>query len=120
MLGDIQLIEKKRIQILERAEKKKEEEKFLEGYEKGEKKGYDNGYDNGYYEGKNTGFNIGYSNCILTLLDKYFQNFINGKSVENIDMLGKISLSLLKGRYNNDNNLEKFIKVLKGKNLLTQ
>ena len=120
LLGDIQLIEKKRIQILEKAEKKKEEEKYLEGYEKGEKKGYDNGYDNGYDEGKNTGINIGYSNCILTLLDKYFQNFINGKSVENIDMLGKISLSLLKGRYNNDNNLEKFIKVLKGKNLLTQ
>lgn len=116
ILGDIQNIEQKRIKILEMAKKEKEEEKYQEGYGEGKKKGYNNGYEEGEIEGKN----IGYSECILMLLDKYFKNFINGKSLENIDMLGSISYSLMKERYKNNIYLEDFAKKLKEKNLLIQ
>ena len=120
ILGDIQNIEQKRIKILEKAKQEKEEEKYQEGYGEGEKKGYNNGYNNGHEEGEIEGKNIGYFNCILMLLDKYFKNFINGKSLENIDMLGSISYSLMKERYKNKTYLEGFTKKKKKKNLLIQ
>ena len=75
---------------MENAKKEKEEEKYQEGY----------------------------SECILVFLDKFFKCYLDGKYLANIDILGPISYSLLKKRYNNYACLEDFAKILREKNLL--
>ena len=90
ILGDIQSIEKKRIKIKERSDKEKEKEK----------------YDSGF------------SDCTLRILDSFYENFHHGKSIENIELIGKIPEYILKERYGKCEDSKKFAEILEGKKLL--
>ena len=110
ILGDIQSIEKKRIKIKERSDKEKEKEKYEEGYNDGEKKGFANG--------KQTGYDSGFSDCTIRILDSFYENFHHGKSIENIELIGKIPEYILKERYGKYEDSKKFAEILEEKNLL--
>ena len=90
ILGDIQSIEKKRIKIKERSDKEKEKEKYEEGF----------------------------SDCTLRILDSFYENFHHGKSIENIELIGKIPENILKVRYGKYEDSKKFAEILEGKKLL--
>jgi len=90
ILGDIQSIEKNRIKIKERSEKQKEKEKYEEGF----------------------------SDCTLTILDSFYENFRLGKSIANFELIGKIPEYILKKRYGQYGDSEKFAEILEEKKLL--
>ena len=120
ILGNIPNIEKDRIKIFEisKIEEEKYQERYREDYNNRFNNGYKNGYNIGYDKGIIAGKNLGISKGKLIILDEFFKNFMNGKSLNNIDFLGPISFSLIKERYKNNAYLEDFIRILKEKNLL--
>ena len=101
-----------------------------EGYQSGQEFGYKLGYDKGFKKGAKDGYNKGivdgFNNSKefvqLKLLDFFFQQFLNGKSVENIEIIGIISYDKIKNRYINYNNQvqQQFFGLLYSKNLLIQ
>ena len=102
--------------------KKGQDEGFKKGQDEGFKKGEVEGYNKGKEDGFNNGFNNGQEAAQLQLLDFFFQQLLNGKSVENIEIIGNISFNRIKNRYGNydiqtQNN---FFGLLYSKNLLTQ
>ena len=91
ILGDIQDIEKNRIKIKERSEKQKEKEKYDEGF----------------------------SDCTLRILDSFYEKFHNGKSIENIELIGKVPEYIFNERYGKYGDSGKFAEILEEKKLLT-
>ena len=96
------------------------------GYQQGEangiKKGYQqgeaDGIKKGYQQGEEKGIQKGHQNLILQILDYYFINYSNGKSIENIESVGKVPSGLVFERYSSYPQVNGFIQILSSKNLL--
>ena len=144
-LSDIQDLDKLRIETeikslkaFEEKYKKIIEEKYNQGYLKGVIDGYEKGQSDGYQIREKDGYEIGlmdeyqkgilqryqkgilqrYQNVQLYILDFYFENFKNGRSLENIEMIGKISYNLIKERYGLSLVVQNFISELLSRDLL--
>ena len=102
---------------------KKLKNQYNEGYQNGEENGYQMGEAAGYIMGEEAGYHMGeeagyergqaegyqkganetYQNSILTLklsfLDQFYNNYTKGKSLENIEIIGKIDSQLLNDRF---------------------
>ena len=94
-----------------------------DGYKIGAAEGYEKGETDGYEKGAAYGFNQGIQKQKLEILDLFFNNYIQGRSLENIQMIGKISSSTIISRYSsNNNNVQRFIygfiQELSNRNLL--
>ena len=70
-------------------------------------------YQKGILQGYQKGILQKYQNVQLYILDFYFENFKNGRSLENIEMIGKISYNLIKERH-----VQNFIPELLSRDLL--
>ena len=88
------------------------------GIKKGYQQGEADGIKKGYKQGEEKGIQKGHQNLILQILDYYFNNYLNGKSIENIESVGKVSSSLVFERYSSYPQVNGFIQILYSKNLL--
>ena len=80
------------------------------------KKDLEQAYINGMNEGINDRLNDELNEANLILLDKYFEEFINGEKLEPIILLKKISSTLLKEKYGASQNFQNFYELLASKN----
>ena len=102
-----------------------------EGYQRGKQEGDEEGYQRGKQEGRAEGYQIGGENAfiqgkklgrqdlILEILDKLYSRYIQGKSIENFDIIGKIPSQLANERYSGLERGQDFIKQLAIMNLLS-
>lgn len=95
---------------------KEENEKNLAlQYQRGKAEGYQEGGENGFTNGEK----LGRQNLILELLDTFYSKYIQGKSIENIDVIKKIPSQLVNERYSGLEHGQDFIKQLAIRNLLS-
>ena len=92
---------------------------FKEGYQRGFEEEYQKGFKDSYKQEEAIGIIIGRQLEILKLLDKFYINYINGKSIENIDILGTIPRQLVNERYSGLKLGQDFIHELSLRNLLS-
>ena len=83
-----------------------------------EKKNLEEQYDKGFAEGRQEGISQGYDNCLIQIIDKYFNLFKSNQPIDGIEILGKIKLSLLQKKYKNEPFLGNFLDYLLDKNML--
>ena len=88
------------------------------GYQQGKEQGEAKGMEKGYLQGEAKGMEKGYQNLILQIMDYYFNNYLNGKSIENIESVGKVPSGLVFERYSSYPQVKGFIQILSSKNLL--
>ena len=73
------------------------------GYTMGEEAGYHMGEKAGYERGQAEGYQKGEQNGVLTFklcfLDQFYNKYIKGKSLENIEIIGKVDSQLLNDRF---------------------
>ena len=89
-----------------------------EKYETGYKTGYENGYGTGYETGIGKGFDKGYLACVFKMIDKYFQKYVKGETLQSIMLPEKIKFSDLQQKYGESSEFKGFAKILQAQNLL--
>ena len=91
-----------------------------DGYQKGEMDGYQKGEMDGYQKGEMDGYQKGQINIQLPILDFYFNNYINGKGLVNIEIIGQIQIpiKIIEQRYGITPQGQQFIKELLSRNLI--
>jgi hypothetical protein len=124
LLSDIQEIDKLKIETENNALKKFNEEnqkiikdKYDEGYKQGSMDGYQQGEADEYQQGEANGYQQGYQNMKIQMLDYYFNNYKNGKSIVNIESIGKVSFDFINKRYNSFPQFNGFIQELLSRDL---
>ena len=134
-MADIQDLEKVKIlteirsqNLIEEEKKKQLEAKYNQGFQEGAMNGYEKGEQVGYEKGEAAGYQYGYQNGYqkaqinmqLSILDFYFNNFVNGKGLINIEIIGQIQIPLqtIEQRYGITSEGQQFIKELLFRNLI--
>ena len=79
---------------------------------------YNQGYQYGYENGEVDGFQNGQIKKQLSILDSYFNHFLNGKDLSNIELIGQIPLNLIKDKYGMTLQGQPFIRELSVRNLV--
>lgn len=122
ILSNIDVIERSRTKILLREEQQKLEEEYKKGLQKGKQEGklegFIEGNQKGFTKGKEKGKQEGKEEYQIKILDKFFANFKSHGSMDNIELLGMVRLSLLEKRYTGDSDLKSFANYLYNKGLL--
>lgn len=114
ILSNIDDIERSRTKILLREEQKQLEEEYKKGLQKGKQEGFTEGKLKGFTKGKQEGI----EEYQKKILDKFFANFKSHGSMNNIELLGMVRLSLLEQRYTGDPQLKSFAIYLYNQGLL--
>jgi len=118
ILSNIDDIERSRTKILLREEQKKLEAEYKKGLQKGKHEGKVEGFIEGNQKGFTKGKEKGKEEYQIKILDKFFANFKSHGSMDNIELLGMVRLSLLEKRYTGDSDLISFANYLYNKGLL--
>ncbi len=99
----------------QRGKQENDEEAYQRGKQEGRAEGYQIGGENGFTNGQK----FGRQNLILEQLDTFYSKYIQGKSIENIDVIKKIPSQLVNERYSGLEHGQDFIKQLAIRNLLS-